>query len=88
MLILGQKYKFTDLELKRLQNKFVAIKNITYKDHNPLEVIETIKELLKDNNHKVIVLNTNLSSTKKKTVKTKKSNSPYNFKAKKTIKMS
>ena len=58
MLILGQKYIFTDLELQRLQSKFVAIKNITYKDHNPSEVIETIKELLKNNNHKVIVLNT------------------------------
>jgi len=48
MLILGQKYNFTDLELARLQKKFVAIKNITYKDHNPSEVIETIKELLKN----------------------------------------
>jgi len=58
MLILGQKYKFTDLELTRLQNKFVAIKNIEYRDHNSSEVIETIKEFLKDSNHKVIVLNT------------------------------
>jgi len=58
VLILGQKYKFSELELQRLQKEFSSIKQIEYKDHNPDEVINTIKNHLQNNNHKIIVLNT------------------------------
>ena len=58
MLILGQKYNFTDLELQRLNKKFSSIKTIAYKDKNPDDVIAEIEELLKKDSFTIIVLNT------------------------------
>jgi lipopolysaccharide/colanic/teichoic acid biosynthesis glycosyltransferase len=58
MLILGQKYNFTDLELQRLNRKFSSIKTIAYKDKNPDDVIDEIEELLKKDSFTIIVLNT------------------------------
>ena len=58
MLILGQKYNFTDLELQRLNKKFSSIKTIAYKDKNPDDVIDEIEELLKKDSFTIIVLNT------------------------------
>jgi len=57
MLILGQKYKFTSLELERLNKKFKIIETIIYKDREAKEVIHQIDESLK-NNFTTIVLNT------------------------------
>jgi lipopolysaccharide/colanic/teichoic acid biosynthesis glycosyltransferase len=58
MLILGQKYNFTDLELQRLNKKFSTIAAIAYKDKNPDDVIDEIEELLKKDSFTIIVLNT------------------------------
>jgi len=58
MLVLGEKYKFTDLELDRLDKKFGNVSTIVYKDKNPQSVIEEIDECLNDNSLTLIVLNT------------------------------
>jgi lipopolysaccharide/colanic/teichoic acid biosynthesis glycosyltransferase len=58
MLILGEKYKFTDLELKRLNKKFDIIETLIYKDKAPVDVISDIENELNSNSVKVIVLNT------------------------------
>jgi lipopolysaccharide/colanic/teichoic acid biosynthesis glycosyltransferase len=58
MLILGEKYKFTDLELKRLNKKFDIIETLVYKDKTPVDVISDIENELNSNSVKVIVLNT------------------------------
>jgi len=59
MLILGQKYKFTSLELERLNKRFKIIETIVYKDKEAQEVIHQIDESLK-NNFTTIVLNTKI----------------------------
>ncbi len=46
MLILGEKYSFTPLELQRLNKKFDVIETIAYKDETPQEVIAQIKHSL------------------------------------------
>ena len=58
MLILGEKYTFTRLELQKLNNKFSLIKNIIYKDANPQDVIEEIELMIKEDKFTIIVLNT------------------------------
>jgi len=65
MIILGQKYKFTNLELTRLNKKFNTIKEIHYKDEESLEVIENIKGYINKNNHEIIVLNTKIKVDEK-----------------------
>jgi len=57
MIILGQKYTFTELELKRLNNKFSSINSIIYKEQEPKEVIAEIEAQLQ-NGFTLIVLNT------------------------------
>jgi hypothetical protein len=57
MLILGQKYTFTKLELKRLNNQFNNIKTIVYQDKNSRDVVNQITEDL-NNGSNTIVLNT------------------------------
>ena len=57
MLILGEKYIFTKLEIQRLNKKFNTITNITYKDKNPADVISQIENSL-NNTPMTIVLNT------------------------------
>ncbi len=58
MLILGQKYKFTPLELQRLERQFDIIDTIVYKDKATDEVIQTIEDNLKNGDFTVILLNT------------------------------
>jgi len=58
VLILGQKYKFTDLELNRLNKKFNSINSIIYKDKDASSVINEIEATLKKDKFKIIVLNT------------------------------
>ena len=58
MIILGKKYKFTQLELQRLNKKFNNINTVIYKDKKSNEVIENINKILDNNNYTVIVLNT------------------------------
>ena len=58
MLILGTRYKFTKLELKRLDKKFGLIESIDYKNSNSNEVISKIDNMLKNGKFTVIVLNT------------------------------
>jgi lipopolysaccharide/colanic/teichoic acid biosynthesis glycosyltransferase len=54
---LGQKYTFTNLELKQLSKKFDNIEMLTYKDKNPSDVISKIDKSL-NKRFTVIVLNT------------------------------
>ena len=58
MLILGQKYTFTELELKRLEKKFSNIQPIIYKDNQPQDVIAQIERELHNSTFTLIVLNT------------------------------
>ena len=58
MLILGEKYKFTDKELEELSEKFNNINTILYKNRSPNEVIEEIQILLEKDKFLLIVLNT------------------------------
>ncbi len=58
MIILGQKYTFTQLELKRLDKKFDTISTIIYKDQAPDITISEIESKLSVSNTKIIVLNT------------------------------
>ena len=58
MLILGEKYKFTTLELERLGKKFTNINTLNYKDKSPSEVIEEIKTSFDQEDFTVVVLNT------------------------------
>jgi len=58
MLILGEKYKFTSLEVAQLKKRFLDISTIDYKDTKPIDVIESIENTLKDDSLNIIVLNT------------------------------
>lgn len=58
MLILGEKYKFTTLELSRLSEKFENINTVLYKDRDSNEVINEIESILNQNKFLLIVLNT------------------------------
>ena len=58
MLILGQKYNFTKLELERLDEKFNNINTIIYKNKDASKVIEEIENTLKNYKFKIVILNT------------------------------
>jgi lipopolysaccharide/colanic/teichoic acid biosynthesis glycosyltransferase len=58
MLILGQKYTFTNLELQRLEKRCDALTTIVYKNKDPLAVIEDIETILGETQFTTIVLNT------------------------------
>jgi hypothetical protein len=58
MLILGQKYNFTKLELQRLDKTFNDIQTIIYKDKISNIVISQIELSLLKSSVQVIVLNT------------------------------
>jgi lipopolysaccharide/colanic/teichoic acid biosynthesis glycosyltransferase len=58
MLILGQKYTFTKLELQKLYKTFNDIQTIIYKDKIPDIVISQIELSLSKSSVQVIVLNT------------------------------
>lgn len=58
MLILGRKYKFTQLELDRLNKKFKNISHIRYRDRPQEDVLKEIDECVHNNNFDILVLNT------------------------------
>ena len=58
MLIFGEKYKFTNLELQRLAKIFDDITSISYKDEKADDVIAQIEEALQENSITTILLNT------------------------------
>ena len=49
MLILGEKYEFTKLELQRLDRIFGDITTISYKDEKADDVIAQIEKALEEN---------------------------------------
>ena len=57
MIILGNKYTFTNLELQRLDKKFTTINKISYKDEEPKDVIAQIESNIQSETS-IIVLNT------------------------------
>jgi lipopolysaccharide/colanic/teichoic acid biosynthesis glycosyltransferase len=61
MLVLGRKYKFTELELKRLQKKFKNIKITRYTDRDQNEVLWELEKSLKSSAYDLLVLNTKVS---------------------------
>jgi len=58
MLILGEKYKFTDLETGILQNKFTNLETILYKNRDVDEVISEIERVGATEKFTLILLNT------------------------------
>ena len=58
MLILGNKYSFTKLELQRLDKVFGTLTTIGYRDENPADVIAQIEKSFQENSLTTIVLNT------------------------------
>ena len=58
MIILGDRYSFTEVEIERLSKQFDNIIHISYKDISASNSIDKLKKILKDNNTSVIVLNT------------------------------
>lgn len=61
MLVLGRKYKFTDLEEKRLNKKNHNINILKYRDRDPKDVLKDIKEYLDKESVNIIVLNTKVT---------------------------
>lgn len=63
MIVLGDKYKFNEIELKKLRKKFKNIEFLEYDGSRKSSVLirKKIKELLKKNYHKYLVLNTNFN---------------------------
>ena len=57
MIILGNKYTFTNLELQRLEKKFTTINKISYKGEKPKDVIAQIEANIQSKTS-IIVLNT------------------------------
>lgn len=58
MLVLGRKYKFTELEKQRLKKKNLKTNVIKYRNKDPQEVLKEIKKTIKKEKIKIIVLNT------------------------------
>jgi len=58
MIILGEKYSFSNIEYNRLKRFFTTITHIKYKEKTPESTISQIKATLKEEKSKLIVLNT------------------------------
>jgi len=58
MIILGEKYNFSDIEYNRLKKSFDKITHIKYKEKTPTTTIEQITATLKQEKSKLIILNT------------------------------
>ncbi|PIF04250.1 MAG: sugar transferase [Arcobacter sp.] len=58
MLILGEKYKFTEFEKQILHKKNITLNTVEYNRKNPEEVLQEIEKLLKKGKIKIILLNT------------------------------
>ncbi|MBE2983874.1 sugar transferase [Campylobacter sp. RM9344] len=61
MLILGNKYKFDQLDIDRLMFKFQNIDFVKYRDRPSREVRKELESLLEDKPYKYIVINTKAS---------------------------
>lgn len=58
MLVLGRKYKFTDLELARLSKKFKNVTTIRYRNRDEKEVLGKLEGAVSQNDFDFLVLNT------------------------------
>jgi len=58
MIILGDRYSFSQVEIDRLSKKFNNIVHISYKNRTPSNIIKRIEEILKNRDTSIIVLNT------------------------------
>lgn len=58
MVILGNKYNFTELEAENIEKQFQEITSISYKDKDSKEIIDSIEEILKNKDRHLIILNT------------------------------
>lgn len=58
MIILGNKYKFTELEKQRLSKKKHILHNVIYLEKEPQSVLNEIQDLISTNKATIIVLNT------------------------------
>ncbi|RLA07935.1 MAG: sugar transferase [Gammaproteobacteria bacterium] len=65
MILIGEKYKFTELETQRLKNKFANIKRLSLTKQTTTQTITTIEDLLKSHNFAIIVLNIHQKTDKK-----------------------
>ena len=57
MIIIGQKYKFTSLEIREIESKFGTIDCIDRLDKNIEEIIDEVKVYLGDKPECMVVLN-------------------------------
>ena len=58
LIVLGRKYKFTKFEKQRLKKNKHHLSIIRYRDIEPQVVLEEIKETIKNQKSKIIILNT------------------------------
>ena len=58
MIILGDRYTFSKVELERLKKRFSSITHISYRHMGSKESIQTLEKILKNTNAKLIILNT------------------------------
>jgi lipopolysaccharide/colanic/teichoic acid biosynthesis glycosyltransferase len=58
MIILGDRYTFSKIEIERLKRKFRTITQISYKNSTSQDSINSLKKLLEDQTNILIVLNT------------------------------
>jgi lipopolysaccharide/colanic/teichoic acid biosynthesis glycosyltransferase len=58
MIILGDRYTFSKVEIERLKKRFRTITQISYKNSTSQDSIDSLKKLLKDQEDILIVLNT------------------------------
>ncbi len=58
LLILGEQHRFSKLEIEELEEKFLNINFIAYKDMDTDYIIQLISDLLSDSEKTIIVLNT------------------------------
>jgi len=65
MIILGDRYSFSQVEIERLSKKFNNIVHISYKNTTPSNIINKIEEVLKQKDTSVIILNTQASLSPK-----------------------
>jgi len=58
MIILGNRYKFTELETARLENNFDSIVNIEYGKMDYVSVVKTLEDIMNAHKITVVLLNT------------------------------
>ncbi len=58
MVILGDRYNFSKIDIERLKKNFNTISHISYKNISTRESISKVEKALKSQNHSIIILNT------------------------------